>query len=322
MFVLQPGATSAATRVDFVGASPLHVKVSRRGFPFGSGVSRIRKEVVSAVWRASTGAGGTEDPREAAAAFDVPHVPRRRLTSTGMQVSATDLGLQPIATSDVSRGRQQDSLFGATLRAAPVPLEEHARGPISVGPPSRRGAASRSPPRLLVRLSPVPRSAAPESVPRATGDFLRPILEIVNGNTLITSGPTRRIFEVTKGGRHRVGVRLARLRREQPELDLSRLPHSLLVDSATSGAGGAKDDASIAGGLPRLVSESSARSVPRRHQAYQCVSDPSSRRCVAPGAPSVTASTNASWRSSTVTPSPGRSFGHTLPLRHSRNSGR
>jgi PAS domain-containing protein len=55
---------------------------------------------------------------------------------------------------------------------------------------------------------------------------------------------------------------------------------------------------------------------------YQCVSDPSSRRCVAPGAPSVMASTNASWRSSTVTPSPGRSFGHTLPLRHSRNSGR
>jgi hypothetical protein len=78
----------------------------RGGVPFGSGVSRIRKEVVSAVWRASTGAGGTEDPREAACAT----CPDGALTSTGMQVSATDLGPQPIATSDVSRGRQQDSL--------------------------------------------------------------------------------------------------------------------------------------------------------------------------------------------------------------------
>jgi hypothetical protein len=46
MLALQPGATSAATRIDCVGASPLHVKVSRRESPFGGGVSRIRKEVV------------------------------------------------------------------------------------------------------------------------------------------------------------------------------------------------------------------------------------------------------------------------------------
>ena len=60
----------------------------------------------------------------------------------------------------------------------------------------------------------------------------------------------------------------------------------------------------------------------RRVAVYQCVRDPSSRRCVAPGAPSVMASTNVSWRSSTLTPRPGRSLGQTLPLRHSRNSGR
>ena len=59
-----------------------------------------------------------------------------------------------------------------------------------------------------------------------------------------------------------------------------------------------------------------------RHDPYQWVSDPSSRRCVAPAAPSVTASTKVSCPSSTVTPSPGRSLGQTLPFRHSRNSGR
>ena len=54
---------------------------------------------------------------------------------------------------------------------------------------------------------------------------------------------------------------------------------------------------------------------------YQWVSEPSGRRWVTPGAASVMASMKVSCFSSMLTPSPGRSFGHTLPFLHSRNSG-
>jgi hypothetical protein len=54
---------------------------------------------------------------------------------------------------------------------------------------------------------------------------------------------------------------------------------------------------------------------------YQWVSEPSRRRCDAPGALSVIASMKVSIFSSTLTPRPGRSLGHTLPFLQSRNSG-
>src|SRR5580765_1749881 len=42
MFMLQPGATSAAKRIDLVGASPPSCQGIAPGFPFGRGVGRSR----------------------------------------------------------------------------------------------------------------------------------------------------------------------------------------------------------------------------------------------------------------------------------------